>query len=100
MSKTKLQEIVDFIHRRFTRYGTEMWNSGNCYYFAVILKNRFNYLEIYYDQIDGHFVAGTGKNFFDVRGEVQVHKGATIRLKEIQEADPEWFSRIWLGCVR
>ena len=100
MSKTKLAEIVDFIHRRFTCHGTEMWENGNCYYFARILKDRFPYLEIYYVPAPGHFVAGTGKNFFDIHGEVKVDKTTAKRFKDIQKDDWPWFYRIWRDCVR
>ena len=46
--------VVDFINRRFPN--DNMWTSGNCFYFASILKARFPSGKIYYDVIYGHFV--------------------------------------------
>ena len=46
---TKSQEILDFINRRFK--GTNAnWLCGNCYWFARILKDRFDYLEYIMNQ--------------------------------------------------
>ena len=47
-------EVLDFINRRFSEDCD--WLTGNCYYFALILKDRFPAGEIYYDTIVGHFV--------------------------------------------
>lgn len=48
------KEVLDFIHKRFSKDNN--WLTGNCYYFAVILKTRFPEGIILYDVIDGHFV--------------------------------------------
>lgn len=63
------EEINDFIDRRFPI--DCHWLDGNCYWFALILSKRFNYLNIYYEPIDGHFLAGNGETFFDWLGEAQ-----------------------------
>lgn len=47
-------KVLDFIKRRFPADCN--WLSGNCYYFAQILKHRFEGGVILYDVIDGHFV--------------------------------------------
>lgn len=47
-------KVLDFINRRFPVDCN--WLSGNCYYFAQILKQRFEDGVILYDVIDGHFV--------------------------------------------
>ena len=52
-------KILDFIHRRFEQDCE--WTSGNCYYFALILKGRFRKGKIVYDVIDGHFLYLQGK---------------------------------------
>ena len=48
-----MDRIEEFIHRRFSQDCE--WISGNCYYFAIILKSRFAG-SIVYDLIDGHFL--------------------------------------------
>lgn len=63
-------EVVKFIRRRFK---TDCdWISGNCYYFAVILKARFPQAAILYDVIDGHFFVKIGKHYYDWRGEIEL----------------------------
>ena len=46
--------VLEFIHRRFPV--DCHWLDGNCYYFALILLDRFPIGKILYDVIDGHFV--------------------------------------------
>lgn len=47
-------QVIEFINRRFP--SDNMWTSGNCFYFALILKARFPSGKIYYDVIYGHFI--------------------------------------------
>ena len=35
-----MQEVMEFIQRRFPKDSN--WTNGNCYYFALILSDRFN----------------------------------------------------------
>lgn len=42
-------EVLEFIHRRFPVDCD--WLSGNCFYFAIILKSNFKSGDIYYDVI-------------------------------------------------
>ena len=54
-----MTEVLEFI-RRFKTYDDvgileETFSRGYCYYFAVILQERFGG-EILYDPIEGHFV--------------------------------------------
>jgi hypothetical protein len=89
--------IEEFIHRRFASTNAN-WTNGNCYWFAKILTDRFEGLEIYYIPSEGHFVAGDGENFFDYNGLI---KGTYryIPFKEIKEDDPLWYSRLIKDCV-
>ena len=47
-------EVLEFTHRRFPV--DCHWLDGNCYFFALILLDRFPIGKILYDVIDGHFV--------------------------------------------
>lgn len=64
------EDIIDFINRRFpnTDKLNSNWLKGNCYYFALILKDRFINSEIYYDVIHGHFVTLIGDCLYDASG--------------------------------
>jgi len=64
------EEVIDFISRRFK--SDNNWKTGNCFYFSVILKERFSKYspEIYYDVCDGHFLCKIMDRFYDWTGEV------------------------------
>lgn len=61
-------EILEFIHRRFK--DNCQWLNGNCYYFALILKERFSCYnpELYYDVVEGHFMCMIENKFYDWSG--------------------------------
>lgn len=61
-----MNEVEEFIKRRFK---TDCkWVSGNCYYFSVILKDRFPEGTIFYDVIKGHFMFLYKDQFYDWTG--------------------------------
>ncbi len=95
VTKTKT-EIVDFILRRW-KVDCD-WLNGNCYYFALILRERFNFLSIYYLPIQGHFVAGAQNTYFDWTGEVTLNE-EPILLSELVEKEPDWAMRLMRDCV-
>lgn len=59
-------DVLEFINRRFKIDCN--WVDGNCFFFAVILKSRFQDGEIFYDVINGHFVFKYQNNFYDWNG--------------------------------
>ena len=59
-------KILEFIQRRFKNDCN--WTDGNCYYFAVILKDRFPEGKIFYDVVNGHFVFCYYGEFYDWNG--------------------------------
>lgn len=59
-------EVLEFIQRRFNKDCN--WIDGNCYYFTVILKNRFPEGKIYYDIVWGHFVFKYKNKYYDWTG--------------------------------
>lgn len=97
-----MDEIEEFIKRRFATDCN--WTSGNCYYFAVILKERFKHLEIVYLTILGHFMAQdpwTGF-LYDFNGK---HDSKDIEdgiwaLSTIENIDPPFYARIIRDCVK
>ena len=94
------EEILEFIERRFVKYGKDQWESGNCYYFSVILREMFPCLEIWYEPVRGHFLAGycDGEYFFDINGIHQYEN--CVKLRDIKNNDPLWYERLWEDCVK
>ena len=92
-----MSNIIDFITRRFGDTDAN-WFDGNCYYFSVILCDRFPELKIYYEPVIGHFVAGDGKVFYDAAG-VYYTEYRPILFSEIQKNDPIWAKRIKRDCI-
>lgn len=91
-------KVLDFIHKRFDK--DCHWLDGNCYYFAVILKERFNDGEIYYNAVDGHFLFRHGGYLYDFKGRHEFDKNSTelIVLKQLKE-DASWYGRIRRDCI-
>lgn len=68
MNKTK--EVLAFIKLFRDMHPEELCDTflhGFCYYFAVMLKNRFGG-EIYYNPDQVHFATLINGHFFDIRG--------------------------------
>ena len=92
----KSQNIIDFIDRRFKDTDAN-WLHGNCYWFAQILKDRFDYLDIYYEPVLGHFLAGYDNNYFDYTG--QVYPETVYSLNWLKENEVHWYERILKDCI-
>ena len=91
------KDILDFIYRRFTNDCN--WLNGNCYYFALILKNRFNGT-IFYDVIDGHFATQIDGLKYDWNGIVK-EEGNHIYIEwdKFEEYDRLQKQRIIRDCI-
>ena len=68
--------ILNFI-RQFTNNGKwdqviESFTCGNCYYFALILKNRFPEGEIIYNAVENHFAYQLDQNAYDISGTIHL----------------------------
>jgi len=94
MSLTTSEDVLDFINgfyehdRGCVIYDTFM--RGYCYYFAVILKERFGGT-ILYASYDGHFIIDIDGEHYDVTGNVT---GRFIGLTE------DYYEKsIMEGCV-
>lgn len=89
--------VLTFISKRFKDDCS--WLTGNCYYFATILKDRFPQGEIYYDVINGHFVFKYGLHFYDWSGIVKpshnTYKWSTFKV----DYDPLVAERVISGCI-
>ena len=88
-------DILEFIERRFKKDCD--WLDGNCYYFAIILKERFPNLNIFYMPIRGHFVVSDGDHFYDFTGTVDMDEDP-LSLDYLENEDPIWYSRLMADC--
>lgn len=96
MSDTNM--VLDFIRRRFP--SDCQWTSGNCYYFAVILKARFPCAVIFYDVIYGHFIVRIGKMYYDHKGVVDMTNRVLVEWDKFDAYDVNQRKRILIDCIR
>lgn len=97
MNTFRTDRILEFIQRRFSK--DYDWTNGNCYYFAVILDNRFPGGDICYDVTDGHFLYRNYSGaYYDWTGLVHP-TGTVIKWKEFREYDYKQYQRIIENCV-
>ena len=73
MSLTTSEDVLDFINGFYEHDRGcvihDTFTNGYCYYFAIILRERFGG-RILYAPIPGHFVTEINQMAFDVTGEV------------------------------
>ena len=89
-------EVLEFIQRRF-RIDCK-WVDGNCYYFTIILKNRFPEGKIYYDVIDGHFIFKYYDKFYDWTGIIEPD-GYLVEWDKFDEYDSLQKESIVKWCI-
>ena len=96
----KTNKVIDFIHRRFPSESN--WLNGNCYYFALILFDRFPMSRILYDAIDGHFVCEIEGVKYDWSGVVKDDgtEHSWIEWNKFQEYDNLQYDRIVEDCLK
>ncbi len=73
--------------------------NGKCFWFAFILKTLFNG-EIWYSQIDNHFVCKIDNNFYDITGIVDFNKYKELKsFKEYIKDEPLDSIRLYRDCI-
>ena len=101
MNIDKQREIRKFIYNRFP-YDNN-WLDGNCYYFAIILKERFPEGKIIYDVSDGHFLVRIEDVYFDWVGDhdfsKEIQEKYFIDWDKFDEYDPLQKQRIIQDCI-
>lgn len=91
-------EVLEFIKRRFGDYDSN-WKNGNCYYFAIILKDRFPKGKIYYDIIYGHFIFKYNNKFYDWSGIYKYSEEFLISWDGFEKYDSLLKERIIRDCI-
>lgn len=89
-------EVLEFIQRRFKI--DCKWTDGNCYYFAVILKERFPEGKIFYDVVNGHFVFYYHNGLYDWNGVIYDCR-TLVNWDDFDKYDSVLKQRIIRDCV-
>lgn len=90
-------EVLEFIHRRFKNDCN--WVTGNCYFFAIILKSRFPKGRVFYDVIYGHFVFQYQNQYYDWTGLYKLTDGILVAWDEFDTYDSLLKQRIIRDCI-
>ena len=90
-------KILEFIKRRFPE--DCHWTDGNCYWFAYILCSRFEFLNIYYDSINGHFIAwdGVSSYYYDYFGKHEKNM-EVVKFDDLLYLDTSLYLRLLRDC--
>ena len=94
-----MDEVLEFIHRRFPVDCN--WCTGNCYWFATILHQRFPQYPIWLFPVENHFMVGDGNIFYDWQG---IRYAADceeepILWDKVEQFDELYFQHIIRDCV-
>ena len=90
-------EVLEFINRKFNTDCN--WTTGNCYYFAIILKDRFPNGTIFYDVVNGHFVFKYKNKYYDWKGMVNLDDCLVVEWDNFNKYDEIQRQRIVQDCL-
>ena len=96
-------QVIFFINKFKAMYPKEIQDAflyGNCFWFAQILKQRFDG-SVYYLQINNHFITKIDTRYYDISGEVVncAEKQDLISWQEYCLTEPRCASRVYRNCV-
>lgn len=91
-----INKILFFISSRFSNDCN--WTTGNCYYFAIILHTRFPNSEIWYDEINNHFVCKIDEKFYDWNG-IYIPEHELVKWDDYKNIDELHYNRIIRDCI-
>ena len=74
---------------------------GDCYYFAIILKERFPEAIIKYMVIKNHFIADIDGRLYDIRGDITdiINEDYIIEWSDMELYDELVYQRIIRDCI-
>ena len=100
-----MNEVEKFIYKfKFIApaAANDLFLYGDCYYFSVILKERFkDRATIKYLIIDNHFVTEIDGKMYDVRGDItdEIDSNQLIDWNDMKDYDELLYSRIIRDCI-
>ena len=72
---------------------------GYCYYFSIILKERFPGTVIMYDEVGNHFSALINDRLYDITGDITSSKADFIPWSSLRDRDSLLYNRIVRDCI-
>ena len=102
-----MDEVERFINKfKFLEpsVAEDLFLYGDCYYFAVILQERFKHIYnviIKYLEIDNHFVTEINGRLYDIRGDITdiVEKKQLMNWDDMEEYDELLYKIIIRDCI-
>lgn len=89
-------DIPYWIKERFPRDSN--WTNGNCYLFAVLLREAFPDGTIVYDPIKGHFLYKYHDWFYDYKG-LQAEPAVWYEWEPHKYEDPYHYQHVMRDCL-
>lgn len=79
----------------------DLFLHGDCYYFAIVLKERFPSAIIKYLIIDNHFITEIDDRLYDIRGDITdiVDINQLIAWSDMESYDELLYKRIIRDCI-
>lgn len=92
-----IEEFIEIFKKGFNEEElVKTFTQGNCYHFAVILKDIYPDGVIEYDYVNGHFIFNYEGKYYDITGEVSV---MDTYIFDVNKMDQLEYYRILRDCV-
>ena len=99
MEKTLHDVVLDFIEQFRELGATNCFSNGMCYYFSIILKERFGpFVSLMYAEVDNHFGTRIADRIYDITGDVTDKYDWTLWSRMLIK-DPLLYERILRDCI-
>lgn len=95
--KDKVEEFIEKFKFIYAKELETVFTTGNCYYFALILKEHFGG-EIYYLQIENHFICKIENKYYDITGRIEP-KESPDKWSNFKNIDSALYKRIKRDCI-
>lgn len=92
--------IESFIKKFKFRHNKELediFTHGNCYYFALILKETFNG-EIYYMPCMNHFICKIDSSYYDITGKIEPNEHPE-KWSTYMNIDKQHYNQVYRDCI-
>ena len=93
----QVETFIDKFKFIYKQELVQVFTTGNCFYFAIILKERFNG-EIYYLPIENHFICKIDKDYYDITGKAKFNE-KPYKWSEFKDYDSLLYNRIVRDCI-
>lgn len=96
-----IEKFINKFKRLHPSAADDLFLYGDCYYFAIILKERFPEAIIKYLVIDNHFVTEINGRLYDIRGDITdiVEIEQLINWSDMESCDELLYKRIVRDCI-